>query len=61
MAGGMAKDALSEADLHLGGAQGEPDLPFDEKLRRLEKLRADGLLTETEYAKKRAEMLGEKW
>lgn len=61
MAGGIAKDALKEADIHLGGSNNEPDLTFDEKLRRLEKLRAEGLLSEEEYKKKRAEMLGEKW
>lgn len=61
MAGGMAKDALNEADIRLGGSAQEADLPFDEKLRRLEKLHADGLLTEAEYAKKRSEILGEKW
>lgn len=36
-------------------------LPPDERLRRLEKLKADGLLTDDEYARKRAELLGEKW
>jgi hypothetical protein len=38
-----------------------PELPFDERLRRLDKLRADGLLTDDEYGRKRAEILGERW
>jgi len=59
MAGGMAKDALDEADVRLGG--GGEEVPFDEKLRRLEQLRTDGLLSEDEYKAKRAEMLSEKW
>jgi hypothetical protein len=73
MAGGMAKDALEAADIHPGGgpgdhpvsgnqpAPGETSLTFDERLRRLEKLRSDGLISEEEYRQKRAEMLEEKW
>ena len=62
MAGGMAHDALDEADIHLGGPdQDGEELPFDEKLRRLERLHAEGLLTEAEYQRKRAEILSEKW
>src|SRR5262245_6680662 len=34
---------------------------FDGKLRRLAKLKEDGLLSEEEHARKRAEILGEKW
>lgn len=34
---------------------------FETKLRRLERLRADGLLTEDEYARKRSEIVNEKW
>jgi hypothetical protein len=34
---------------------------FDERLRRLEGLRADGLITEAEYERKRTEILAERW
>ncbi len=34
---------------------------FDGKIRRLAKLKEDGLLTEEDHARKRAEILGEKW
>lgn len=64
MAGGMVKDAVDEAGIHPAGMQNpieQGELPFDEKLRRLEKLRQDGLLTEAEYKQKRAELLNEKW
>ncbi len=68
MAGGMAKDALDEANIHLGGAAptagqaaGDRELTFDEKLRRVEQLRKDGLLSEAEYQQKRAEILNQKW
>lgn len=54
LGGGVIKDALHEAQIAPGA------LPFDEKLRRLEALRKDGLLTEAEYATKRAELLAEK-
>lgn len=59
--GGLVRDALDEADVNLGGrANGEP-LTFDEKLRRLEALRREGLLTEDEYQQKRTEVLNEDW
>jgi hypothetical protein len=48
MAGGVAKDALDEAGIKFGQAD-TTQLPFDEKLRRLEKLRADGLLNQAEF------------
>lgn len=52
--------AVSEVVADHDPPAAEP-LPPDERLRRLEKLRADGLLTDDEYARKRAELLGEKW
>ena len=45
----------------------EPDEPrsqgrnFETRLRQLESLKKDGLLTEEEYQRKRAEILGETW
>jgi hypothetical protein len=36
-------------------------LPFDERLRRLEQLKTDGLVSDEEYQRKRAELLGERW
>ncbi|HHY87500.1 MAG TPA: SHOCT domain-containing protein [Chloroflexi bacterium] len=63
MAGGMLQDAVEEAGLKdaLGAGQAGGELPFDEKLRRLEKLRQDGLITESEYRRKREEILAEDW
>lgn len=64
MAGGMLKDAVEESGLHeeRGPRDGDGfELPFDEKLRRLEKLRQDGLLNEAEYQQKRAEILSKDW
>jgi hypothetical protein len=34
---------------------------FDDRLRKLEGLKKDGLVTDEEYRAKRAEILGEKW
>ena len=60
--GGLVRDALDEANLDLGGKQNEPPgLSFDEKLRRLEQLRKDGLLSEAEYRQKREELLKQPW
>lgn len=62
MGGGMVKDALDEAGLNQTNPSGQTAaLTFDEKLRRLEDLRRDGLLTEDEYRQKRAEILEKGW
>ncbi len=55
MTGGMLKDTLDEADLDLSGKSQE--MPFDEQLRRLEALKRDGLVTETEYAAAKGRIL----
>ncbi|QYR21044.1 SHOCT domain-containing protein [Paenibacillus sp. sptzw28] len=34
---------------------------FESKLRRLERLKVEGLITEDEYLQKRSEILNEKW
>jgi len=44
-----------------GPAGGADGAAFDVRLRKLEALRKDGLLTEEEYRRKRADILGEKW
>lgn len=57
MAGGVVKDAMDEAGIKLGAQPPHDDLPFDERLRRLQKLREDGLIDETEYKKTRKKIL----
>ena len=42
-----------------GGGDGRAD--FAARLRELERLRADGLVGEDEYRRKRADILGDKW
>jgi hypothetical protein len=50
MGGGVLKDALDEAGINPGGkTPASEQLPFDERLRRLQKLRQDGVLSEEEY------------
>ncbi len=39
----------------------EHEVDFEEKLRKLERLRKDGLITETEFKHKRSEILNDKW
>ncbi len=41
-------------------AEGPQD-DFDSRLRKLERLRADGLVDEEEYHRKRGEILADKW
>ena len=43
-----------------GGAQAQ-EIGFEMRLRQLEALKKDRLLTEEEYQRKRAEILGETW
>jgi hypothetical protein len=44
-----------------GEPSGTEPLPFDERLRRLEQLKREGLVTDEEYQRKRAELLDERW
>lgn len=39
----------------------DPRDDFDSRLRKLERLRADGLVDEEEYRRKRGEILADKW
>jgi hypothetical protein len=41
--------------------QSKPEDDFETKLRKLNRLKEDGLLTEEEYQKKRTEIIDQKW
>ena len=60
MGGGVLKDALDEAGISPSGKTppAEP-LPFDERLRRLQKLRQDGLVNDAEYEAAKRKILEE--
>ncbi len=53
--------SLYEVDLDTGEAGGEPSEDFDLKLRKLAKLKEDGLLSEEEFAAKRTEIIQQRW
>lgn len=57
MTGGVVKDALDEAGVKLGDKPSGAELPFDERLRRLQKLRDDGLVSEQEYESTKKKIL----
>jgi hypothetical protein len=63
MHGGVLRDTLDAADVDLGRRGAAPagpradGMPFDEKLRRLHKLRQEGLISEEEYQRERREIL----
>jgi hypothetical protein len=57
MAGGVAKDAMDEAGIKLDGQSSGENLPFDERLRRLQKLKQDGLVNEQEFEAARKKIL----
>jgi len=49
---------VEESGLNLGRSENSADpIDFDEKLRKLHQLYQDGILTEDEYQKKKAEIL----
>jgi hypothetical protein len=39
----------------------QPPSAFDERLRRLQRLKDDGLISDDEFRAKRAEIMGEQW
>lgn len=57
MSGGVLKDTLDEAGIRFGQGAGDAKLPFDERLRRLQKLRQDGLISEAEFEETRKRIL----
>ncbi|HEX9425503.1 MAG TPA: SHOCT domain-containing protein [Pyrinomonadaceae bacterium] len=57
MTGGIVKDAIDEAGIKLGGQPPSEELPFDERLRRLQKLRDEGLVSEQEYESTKKKIL----
>jgi uncharacterized membrane protein YccC len=62
MSGRGAPSDRSILEVRVEGADGEAPAPdFEARLRKLEALRRDGLITEAEHAAKREEILREKW
>jgi hypothetical protein len=57
MTGGIVKDAIDETGIKLGEQSSSEKLPFDERLRRLQKLRQDGLVSEAEFEATRKKIL----
>lgn len=57
MAGGVVQDALDETGLKLGREPPGANLPFDERLRRLQKLRDEKLISEQEYETTKKQIL----
>ena len=56
MTGGVVKDALDEAGISVG-KKPETGMPFDEQLRRIHKLRTEGIISEEEYQTKKKQIL----
>ena len=60
MGGGVLKDALDEAGISPSAKTPPADpLPFDERLRRLQKLREEGVVNEAEYEAAKKKILDE--
>jgi hypothetical protein len=59
MTGGVVKDAMDEAGIKMGSQATGENLPFDERLRRLQKLREDGLINEQEFEATKKKILEE--
>jgi hypothetical protein len=57
MTGGVVKDAMDEAGIKLGDQPSGEQLPLDQRLRRLQKLRDDNLISEEEYESTKKKIL----
>jgi hypothetical protein len=57
MTGGVVKDVMDEAGIKLGNQPSGEELPFDERLRRLQKLRDDKLISAQEYESTKKKIL----
>ena len=54
--------AMTEIEIEdMGGDRSAPGLDFETKLKKLEALRKEGLISGEEYRAKRSEIMGEKW
>lgn len=58
MVGGMFKDAAEGAGVNFDRDYNR-DMPFDEKLRRIARLHAEGILTDEEFAAEKQKILNE--
>jgi len=56
-----SRKGVVEIETEAAPPKAEAAADFDAKLRKLEGLKKDGLVTDDEYRLKRAEILGEKW
>jgi hypothetical protein len=57
----ISRKGMLEIDAEAGDSGAGAEANFDVKLRRLERLRSDRLISEEEYKRKRAEILDQKW
>lgn len=57
---GKKQDQEDVIDVRYKDVEAE-QLSFDERIRKLEELRIDALITEEEYEKKRKQIMKEKW
>ncbi len=58
---GFTDEGLAMYEIETTGSNNIEEVSFDEKLRKLEKLKRDELITESEFNKKRKEIMNEKW
>ncbi len=59
---GVSPDSLLHIETAAdGGNDADADSDFEARLRKVERLYRDGLLSEAEYGRKRDEILNEKW
>ena len=57
----ITRKAVMEIDTEVAAPGTGSESDFDAKLRRLERLKSDRLISEEEYKRKRAEILDQKW
>jgi hypothetical protein len=57
----VTKEIEIEGHFFPASPQQQPPLPFDQRLRKIDQLHKDGLITEEEYARKRQEIMDSTW
>lgn len=55
------EDMITAGVIDLDEVDGKTSISFDEKLRKLEQLKKEGLISEKEFNTKRSEIMNQKW
>lgn len=58
---GFTEEGIAIYEIDSISKDNEQGIDFEEKLRKIDRLKREGLISEEEYNKKRAEIMGKEW